>query len=200
MSKILNLLGASPRASIVLRKLVELNFRKQKQVIKNFLASGRKGTVLDLGCGTGEFSPLFSAEDYTGLDIDAKFIAYATHKYHPKKFVVGDGTNLPFGDQSFDKILIAGVLHHLDANDCRRVLSETKRILKTGGQVLIMEDTKSDSYLTKIMHAADQGHYIRTFVQWREFFQADFDLRKSFTFSNGLCFYSAFFLNKRHEN
>lgn len=199
MNKILNLLGASPRISTVLRKLVEVNFRKQKQTIRIFLASGVKGTILDLGCGTGEFAPLFPVGSYTGLDVDAKSIAYASRKYRPRKFVVGDGTNLPFGDRSFDKILIAGVLHHLNDDDCRRVISEVKRTLKDGGQALVMEDTKSDSYFTKIMHAVDQGRYIRTFAQWQDFFQDGFDVKKSFTFSNGLCFYSAFLLDIRHD-
>ena len=95
--------------------------------------------ILDIGCGTGEFSVFFNSNNYTGIDIEPSYINYAQKNY-PGKFVLGDATRLPFNEKSFDKILIAGVLHHLNDNDCHKILNQAKKDLSDNGKILIMED------------------------------------------------------------
>ena len=192
--KLLGKLGEQTSIAIVLRKIVELNFRKQKSAIKHFLSLSPGERILDVGCGTGEFAPLFRVEDYTGVDIDPSNIGYATRHY-PHHFEMGDALALPFQDASFSAVLVAGVLHHLSLQDCERMLSEIKRVLKPGGKALIMEDTRSRRLLTRLMHRLDQGAFIRTKQEWDMLLGNSFTIQQTWTFNSGMCFYSAFFLH-----
>ena len=182
--------------AIVLRKIVELNFRKQKSAIRRFLSLRPSERVLDVGCGTGEFAPFFSVEQYDGIDIDPSNIAYAK-RHFPHRFQTADAMHLPFADASFDAVLVVGVLHHLSLEQCERVCAEMIRVLKQNGRLLIMEDTKSTRFITELMHRLDQGAYIRTKAEWEELFRKHFTIDEAWTFNNGVCFYSAFVLRKK---
>ena len=111
MNKLLNIIGSNPSASIILRKIFELNFRKQKNIIGKYFTTDKNESMLDLGSGTGEFSTFFPAENYVGIDIDEQNINYAKAHYQ-KKFQIADARKLPLEDNSFDKILtILSILH-----------------------------------------------------------------------------------------
>lgn len=65
-------------------------------------------SLLDVGCGTGQFTRRFAAARYevTGLDTDAQRIAYArAHAYGTEDYLPGDGTHLPFADKQFDAVV-----------------------------------------------------------------------------------------------
>ena len=181
---------------IVIRRIIENNFKKQKEIIKKYFNLTENNLVLDLGCGSGEFSTLFEKENYIGIDINKKDIAYASKKYD-KKFLTADAKKLPFLENYFTKILVMGVFHHLSEADCLQVMSEINRVLKPEGEILIMEDTKSNSILTKFIHYLDQGDFIRPQDEWEKLFNRQFEIIKNFSFKNGLCFYSAFLLKKK---
>jgi len=197
LRNLLSRLGEQTSVAIVLRKIVELNFRQEKRAIRESLTLRHGESILDLGCGTGEFAPLFRAEDYRGLDIEPSNIAYAKRHYPGYQFQTGDAMKLPFPDASFAAILVVGVLHHLSLEECRRTLSEMRRVLKPGGKVLVMEDTKTDRLVSRIMHSLDQGAYIRTQAEWEGLLSGFFSIRHSWTFKSGVCFYSGFFLAHR---
>lgn len=188
--------NAHPGISIFLRKIVELNFREQKCIIREHFNALPQDRVLDFGCGTGELSVFFSPEQYTGIDIDSHNIAYAK-KHYRGNFLVADGTKLPFTDKSFTKILIVGVFHHLNDAQSIEAIREIKRVLAPEGIVLCMEDTMSRSWITELMHKIDQGDYIKSFDSWHKMFQNEFALEKSWTFKNGICFYSAFLMKMK---
>jgi len=199
MKKLLIKFLSNPSISIILRKIVELNFRKQKQVIKKYFSVTESDKILDLGCGTGELSVFFPAQNYTGIDIDPKNIKYATSHYKGK-FLVADGKDLPFPDNSFSKILVVGVFHHLSDTDSKEVINEIKRVLKPDGKFLVMEDTKTKNPITTLMHRLDQGEYIRNKEDWHKLFSNEFSVENSFSFKNGICFYTTFLLNQPNAN
>lgn len=186
-----------PSVSIVLRKVLEWNFRKQKHFIqKRFLPLVETGKVLDLGSGTGEFSSLFRTENYVGIDIEPQNVAYAKTHYSKKEFRQGDARKLPFfKDSSFAGILVVGVLHHLEDDDCRKALLEMRRVLKKGGTLLLMEDTKEGTFVSGFLRALDRGSHIRTFEEWEKMLGTGFTRKDAWTFRTGIgCPYSAFLL------
>ena len=195
MRKFLHKTLTSPQISIVLRKIVENNFRKQKQTIKQYFSVTPSDTILDVGCGTGEFSVFFPSHQYTGVDIDPANVNYATKHYHGT-FLVADGKHLPFADASFSKVVVIGVFHHLSAGDTTAVLAEIKRVWKPDGKFLVMEDTKTTSPLTQLMQYFDQGEFIRSADEWNHIFSNGWVKEQHFTFKNGICFYSTFLLHK----
>ena len=93
--------------------------------------------VLDLGCGNGRFFEFFKGKnvDYTGLDKSEKLILKAQEKFPEAEFVVGDGLDLPFPDNSFDYVFSIAVLHHLPSIETRiAFLKEIKRVLRESGK------------------------------------------------------------------
>jgi SAM-dependent methyltransferase len=54
----------------------------------------------------------------------------------PGTFQIADAENLDFADASFDRVYSHGVLHHTP--DTARAISEIHRVLKPGGQAMVM--------------------------------------------------------------
>lgn len=99
--------------------------------------------ILDLGCGNGRLVKLFEdlRINYTGIDISPNLISEAMQDFGEndrQKFVVGDALNLPFADNSFDKVYSIAFFHHIPSKKMRiQVMNELKRVLKPEGILLL---------------------------------------------------------------
>jgi len=108
------------------------------QIIPQLLArtgvgAGRR--VLDIATGPGYVAGAAAAlgADVTGVDLAENMIDLATANYPDVTFRLADAEALPFPDAHFDAVLINfGVLHFPDAE---KALTETFRVLKSGGRV-----------------------------------------------------------------
>jgi SAM-dependent methyltransferase len=80
--------------------------------------------VLDLGCGGGEYRPLFQELGYQYVGVDASAGAALRADAHA----------LPFRDASFDMVFAMVVLQHL--HNPFLALSEVRRVLKPAGAFL----------------------------------------------------------------
>ena len=109
--------------------------------------------VLDLGCGSGRFHPLFEKRkgDYYGIDFSAKMIEIAKETYPRARFWLGTGFSLAFESEFFDKVYVIAVLHHIPSKELRlKFLEEAKRVLKNKGRlVLTVWDLKEKQNLPK---------------------------------------------------
>ncbi len=93
-------------------------------LIKRVPKSAR--TILDQGCGTGEYSLLFGNK-YTGLDNNRKDIEYA-NKTYPGKFIVGNAAQMSvLKDNSFDVVFSVGLFHHLPDTPAKQAIKEARR-------------------------------------------------------------------------
>lgn len=101
------------------------------------------GLWLDLGCGTGwnisVLQLLKQQRKIIGIDISEKMLRFAKSKN--MNVLRGDALQLPFCDASFDGILAKGVLHHLP--DIKQAVAEIARVLKTDGQVVMVDPNPS---------------------------------------------------------
>lgn len=184
-----------------LRRIAENNFHVISNIIKAELCSGGRGTILDIGCGSGMFSLLFDENNYTGLDISERCIAYAK-KRRKRNFMVMNATSLTFPDAYFKNILIFGVLHHLPDREAKAVLSEASRVFSGDGKILIIEDIPTLSrfnILGKMMHYFDLGKYIREFHEYSNLFSNYLSLGKSYAVKSGICDYGVFVFEKKKE-
>lgn len=90
--------------------------------------------VLELGCGTGEYTERLAASgaSLVALDLvpDLIRVAAARALPAPVRFVLGDAEALPFQDASFDGVVGNAVLHHLRLAPA---LQEIRRVLRPGG-------------------------------------------------------------------
>lgn len=102
--------------------------------------AGKK--VLEIGCGAGIDSAEFARNGAIVTSTDfAERSVQATKELLkeaslPVNVVQADATNLQFKDESFDCVYSFGVLHHIP--NIEKALSEIKRVLKPGGQVMVM--------------------------------------------------------------
>jgi len=99
--------------------------------------------LISLGCGTGNYEIELAKYTgrVTGIDISEEMIRKAKEKSRgiPNlDFRVGDATNLPIPDESFDAALFAVSLHHMGGYDIQeQALREAYRALRLGGLVVI---------------------------------------------------------------
>jgi len=101
--------------------------------------------ILDVGCGVGTFAfhcAKFKALAF-GVDYSKESIKVAkelTKRYYVEshaRFLVSDATRLPFKDSSFDKIVSADFIEHINLEDKNRLITEMLRVLKPQGGIVI---------------------------------------------------------------
>ncbi len=96
--------------------------------------------VLDLGCYDGAVSMgylEYGASYLYGVDIDEEAVERAQkhHKSNRAEFLVGDTKRIPLDENSVDTICCFDVFEHV--SNVPEMLSEIKRVLKPGGQIII---------------------------------------------------------------
>jgi ubiquinone/menaquinone biosynthesis C-methylase UbiE len=96
--------------------------------------------ILDLGCGSGRLIEILKDKKvkYIGLDSSQKIIEIAKKNYPGYNFSVGEALNLPFPENSFDKVFCIRVLPHIPSDEFRiKFLKEAKRVLKPKGLLIL---------------------------------------------------------------
>ena len=107
-----------------------------------FRATARIGPgmrVLELGCGTGEFTRRVApaGPSLVALDLSAELLARARARVlDGARFVRGNAEALPFPAGAFDVVYGCSVLHHLDLE---MALGEVRRVLGPGGRLVFSE-------------------------------------------------------------
>lgn len=213
--RVVRRLSAQPQLWNLFRRILEFNFRAEKQVIRRELLPGarrvekdeqRKPRLLDMGCGTGELAGSFikAGYDYYGVDIEPERIRYAQRAFPTGKFHVMDASDLVYPDGYFDQILITGVLHHLSDEEVRGIVREIKRVLTPEGRALVMEDIAlplrgSLNFLGALVHLADEGAHIRRPTEYTPLFEPHLDLKNTYPVRAGVCDYQAFVLEPATE-
>lgn len=103
-----------------------------------------QGKVFEIGCGGGlnqQFYDPARVTSFAGLDPSGKLLDYARAAAATKGLRAdireGVGEDIPFADESFDTVVCTYTL--CSVNDPARVLSELRRVLRRGGQLLFLE-------------------------------------------------------------
>jgi ubiquinone/menaquinone biosynthesis C-methylase UbiE len=117
-----------------------------------------KGRMLEVGAGTGKNLPLHPAEAVvvatdlsTGMLARAK--AKAADSARTVRFIVTDAEDLAFKDGVFDRVVATCVF--CSVPDPVRGLEEVKRVLKSGGEVILLEHMRPRGILGKIFDILD---------------------------------------------
>ncbi|HEV2707179.1 MAG TPA: class I SAM-dependent methyltransferase [Pyrinomonadaceae bacterium] len=97
--------------------------------------------ILEIGCGTGEFSRLLAgrAASVLAVDLSPQMIRLAQQrsKLYPNiAFVEGDVMTYPLADNQFDCIATLTTIHHLPIES---ILRKIRRALKPGGVFVCLD-------------------------------------------------------------
>jgi ubiquinone/menaquinone biosynthesis C-methylase UbiE len=132
--------------------------------VASHIAAGDK--ILDIGCGSGLLmSVLPNGCDYTGVDRNAANINENKKRFPHARFETADVVTkkLPFADESFDVVVMAAFIEHIDDTDL--LFRETGRVLKKSGSVLATTPSKMGgllhhflSHIGLLSHEAAEEH------------------------------------------
>lgn len=93
----------------------------------------RGSSLLDLGCGEGLLALLKRKDVYlAGIDLSPELVDMARRNGYDRA-CVGQLTELPFEDASFDYVVSLDVFGHVDVADKDALLAEIKRVLRPDG-------------------------------------------------------------------
>lgn len=134
--------------------------------------------VLDFGCGPACNTFMFQPRHYVGIDVDPGRVAYARRLFPEYRFELCVGTTLPTKAATVDLVFVCGVLHHLSDAECGEIVREFRRVLRPGGQVLVLEPVLSTSWPvhTAVMRLFDAGSFLRDECGYMRLLKDHFDV------------------------
>src|SRR3954451_2809076 len=108
--------------------------RVRQALADDYIPRIAAGSVIDLGCGTGDSVVQFRNVNpdvrWVGVDIE-RSPEVALRRRTDAEFVTFDGVRLPFEDGSFDAVYCKQVLEHV--REPGPLLAEVSRVLRPGG-------------------------------------------------------------------
>jgi len=166
-----------------------------------FLASGG-GRVLDLGAGSGRATVgvLLARPDARVTAVDLYSGYYGIDDNTPDRLrrnatIAGvddrlevqtaDMRQLPFGADEFDAAMSVAAIDHLSWPDIEQTMRETARVLKPGGEFLVVS-LNPDAWVRIAIPSALHGHgywgQAQNHERWREMFdRTGFDVKETGT-------------------
>jgi SAM-dependent methyltransferase len=114
-------------------------FPEELGFVCEILASLEPQRTLDVACGTG-FLTRHLPGTVTGLDQSKRMLAVAASQAPHATLVQGDGLELPFGDDSFERVVSGHFYGHLDDDQRQRFLAESRRV----AQELVIVDASRE--------------------------------------------------------
>jgi ubiquinone/menaquinone biosynthesis C-methylase UbiE len=118
-------------------------------------------TIIDVGCGTGEFVRWLASQGAIVTGIDTKEMLAKMHhaeQINNEKYFVGSAEKLPFKKNYADFIFYIASFHHVPENKMFIALKECKRVLKPSGTVIFVEPVaQNGSYYEIVKLIGDES-------------------------------------------
>ncbi len=147
----------APKYDLLNRVLSARNdVRWRRRILRE--VAGAPTDVLDLACGTFDLGlealAQGKAKRVHGCDFCQPMLVAGADKRkgHPLSASVGDALHLPFADGSFDLVMVAYGWRNF--GDPRLALRELARVLRPGGQLLILEFFRPTSWWPKTFYGS----------------------------------------------
>jgi len=130
------------------------------ELILDLLRPGQGEIILDAGCGTGGFTLdiLSFGLHVIGLDISLPMLMRAAQKAkgYPFQMVLADMSNLPFQENSFDKVVSVTALEFI--KDAKDAVRELFRVTKKGGCIVVATLNSLSPWASRRRAEAKKGH------------------------------------------
>ena len=135
-------------------------------------------SLLDVACGTGEFSLFAAPRIYkaVGVDISDRMIELARHQASENRvanatFLCRDVSGIPWDDDSFSIVICKSAFHHI--HDYEKIIGEMVRCCKKGGRISIQdivayENDHVNDFFEQMERQIDISHHVslpKDFIQ-----------------------------------
>jgi malonyl-CoA O-methyltransferase len=110
----------------------------EEPLVRELLGDVRGLEILDVGCGTGRHSIWMAAAGarVSAIDFSSGMLEQAREKARDVRLQVHDLSQpLPFAEKTFDRVLCALVVDHIENPD--KLFSEMHRVCRPGGNVVV---------------------------------------------------------------
>lgn len=128
--------------------------------------------ILDLGCGTGSTTLMlqekFPNSQVIGLDLSPYMLIVADYKARtknlPLKWVNCDAKKTNFKPNNFDLITVSLLFHETPVAISQLILQECFRILKPGGELIILDGNQTTLRQTEWLNNVFEEPYIKDYA------------------------------------
>ncbi len=129
--------------------------------------------ILDIGCGKGfllfDFRKVLPGIKVTGIDISEYAIRNSKEEVRDC-LRVGNASELPFPDRSFDLVISINTLHNLHCYDLDKALREIERVGKQH-KYLCVESYRNESEKTNLLYWQVTCEAFNTPEEWEWWFR-----------------------------
>ena len=174
----------SPFLARIYDKVLHIPVRNIRRSVAEALISEGAVSVIDLCCGTGnQITYLREAGvgGAVGVDVSENMLQQAWRNGLKDICLKMDASETTFDDNAFDAAIMSFSLHEMNANIAKKVFLESKRIVKPGGLILVVDycfdkNTRiSGRFAVRVVEKLVGGDHYRNF----KYFMAH-DLLKKF--------------------
>ena len=159
-----------PKSYSLLQRLVGAE-RSRRILCDAYIQAAPGERVLDIGCGTADILDHLPAVDYSGFDLNPRYVAYAERRFGARGvFRCEDVGKAALGDQGgFDLVLALAILHHLDDGEVIRLFELARGAMKPGGRLVTFDScyVEGQSHVARFFIDRDRGRNTRTEAGYR---------------------------------
>jgi len=126
------------------------DYQGSLELISKYLHPNQQDIIVDIGGGTGYFAKYLEPQVKQVIVIDPSLKMLQKITKHSIEKIWGTAENISISNNSVDKVVLINTLHHIPREYHKLVLEEIYRILKTQGQLFIIEVQPNTSNIQKI--------------------------------------------------
>lgn len=137
-----------------------------KNFVERFVQANSQSLILDIGCGPADILEYLPQDiQYWGFDVSSDYIKKAQQKYKArgsffaKSLDEADLAKMP----KFDRVIMVGVLHHLDDVIAHQVIRLSHSALKDGGKLVTVDPCykANQNIFARFLISKDRGQNVR---------------------------------------
>jgi len=137
--------------------------------------------VLDVGCGTANILNFLPEVTYVGIDHNPDYIAKARQVFESRgTFIAVDVNDDAFRQVgSFDRVIMLGVLHHLNDNECTRLMQSVFKCMAPTAKLITFDNAlvKHQHVVARLLAKADRGRFSRSPEGYRALIETAFEIK-----------------------